>query len=296
MEEYATVTTTDGRELEVLTGGDPDGFPWLFHSGSPSAAVPYEPFSTMAADSGLRMITYSRPGYGASTRRERERPQMADDLADMTTILDALGAERFVTLGWSGGGPRALACAALLPGRCLAAATLAGVGPKDGDGLDWFAGMAAENVAEYTEASKGIEAYTAFMTEELGPMKDVTGDQVAASLGGLVTPVDQAFCTDAFAEWLAAEFRGSLAQGVGGAVDDGLAAVAPWGYDLTTITVPVAVWQGAQDAMVPFAHGQWLAAHVPGARPHLYDDEGHLSLIARLPEILDELKELAGLS
>jgi pimeloyl-ACP methyl ester carboxylesterase len=296
MEEYTTVNTTDGRELEVLTGGDPDGFPWLFHNGSPSAAVPYEPYSAVAADLGLRMITYARPGYGASTRRPRERPQMADDVADATLILDALGADRFVTLGWSGGGPRALACAALLPERCLAVATLAGIGPRDGDGLDWFAGMAEENVHEYTEAAKGIEAYTAFMTADFLPMKDVTGEQVAASLGELLSPVDRAFCTDAFADWLAAEFRGALAQGVGGAVDDGLACVAPWGFELASITAPVAVWQGGQDAMVPFAHGQWLDAHVPGAHPHLYDDEGHLSLGAKLPEILADLKALAGLS
>jgi pimeloyl-ACP methyl ester carboxylesterase len=290
-----TVIAPDARELEVLTGGDPDGFPLLFHSGSPSAAVRDATVDRQVAEAGLRLVTYSRPGYGGSTRRQRPEPRMVDDVADAVSILDALGVAEFLTLGWSGGGPRALACAAVLPGRCRAAATLAGVGPKDGDGLDWFAGMAQENVAEYAAAAQGEAAYSAHLVEEFLPMQDVTGEQVADGLGGLVTPVDTAFITGEFADWMAATFRGSLAQGVVGAVDDGLAAVAPWGYDLASITVPVSVWQGAQDAMVPFAHGQWLAAHVPGATAHLFEDEGHLSLLAKLPEILADLKASAGL-
>ena len=85
------------------------------------------------------------------------------------------------------------------------------------------------------------------------------------------------------------------AQGAVGVRDDGIAAVSPWGFELTDIRVPVSVWQGRQDAMVPVAHGQWLAAHVPGARAHLLDDEGHVSLFARLDDILADLKALAGL-
>ncbi len=293
---FHDVTTPDGRTLEVLTGGDPDGFPWLFHGGSPSAAVAFEPFDRAAREQGLAMITYSRPGYGGSSPRSAEQgaPRMVDDVADSVTVLDHLGVTDFVTLGWSGGGPRALACAALLPRRCRAATTLAGVAPHDAAGLDWSAGMAAENVAEYAAAQQGAQAYADFLVADFLPVMQVSAEDLVESLGGLLTPVDAAALDHHYASYLAASLQRAAAQGVVGARDDGLAAVAPWGFDPADIDVPVAVWQGRQDAMVPFAHGEWLAAHVPGAVPHLVDDEGHLSLVVRLAEILADLRVLGG--
>jgi pimeloyl-ACP methyl ester carboxylesterase len=290
-----TVPTPDGRALEVLTGGDPDGLPWLFHGGSPSAAVGYAPVDDAARRQGLRLITYSRPGYGDSTPRrpEQGRPRVVDDVADSVTVLDHLDVTEFVTLGWSGGGPRALACAALLGGRCRAAASLAGVAPYDGEGLDWSAGMAPENVAEYDAAAAGPDAYAAYLTEEFLPVLQASGADLRAAMGELITPVDADAMTPELADWMADTFHRAAAQGVVGMRDDGLAAVSPWGFDLAAITVPVAIWQGRQDAMVPFAHGEWLAAHLPGARAHLLDDEGHLSVLARLDEILADLVALA---
>ena len=79
-----------------------------------------------------------------------------------------------------------------------------------------------------------------------------------------------------------------------GVRDDSLAIVAPWGFGLDDLTVPVAVWQGREDAMVPFSHGEWLAANVAGAQAHLFEDEGHLSLFAQMDALLDDLKGLAG--
>jgi pimeloyl-ACP methyl ester carboxylesterase len=293
---YLDVSTPDGRVLEVLTGGDPDGFPTLFHSGSPSAAVALAPIDDAARRQGLRLVTYSRPGYGGSTPRHPEQgpPRMVDDVADSVAILDHLGIEEFVTLGWSGGGPRALACGALLPGRCRAVASLAGAGPWDGEGLDWTAGMAPENVEEYAAAAAGAEAYEAYLVHEFLPILQATPDDLATAMGELLTPVDRAALTPAFAEWLTAQFHRAGAQGVIGVRDDGLAAVSPWGFDPSAMTVPVAIWQGRQDAMVSFAHGEWLAAHVPGAHAHLLDDEGHLSLVTRIEEVLVDLVALAG--
>ncbi|MCY7395421.1 MAG: alpha/beta hydrolase [Nocardioides sp.] len=295
---YLEVPTPDGRTLEVLTGGDPDGRTWLFHSGSPSAAVPYAPIDRVAADLGLRMVTYSRPGYGASTPRElpADGPRFAHDVADVVAVLDHLGAEEFVTLGWSGGGPRALACAALLPQRCRAAASLAGVAPHDAEGLDWSAQMAPENVAEYAAARAGAETYAAYLTTDFLPVLQAGVDDLVAEMGGLLTPVDRAALTGEHAVWVAETFRRAAAQGVRGVRDDGLACVAPWGFDLASITVPVAIWQGRQDAMVPYQHGVWLAEHVPGAQAHLLEDEGHLSLVNRLDEIVADLKRLADWS
>ena len=292
---YAEVRTRDGRTLEVLTGGDPDGFPLLFHGGSPSAAVRYPPFDAAASDAGLRLVTYSRPGYGESTPRPRPEPRMVDDLADAEDVLAALGVDRFVTLGWSGGGPRALGCAALMPGRCLAAASVAGVAPYDGEGLDWRAGMAEENVHEYTAAATSREAYEAYLEEKFIPILTASVDDIADAMGGLLPPADRDAMDRGFAEWLAETFHRAGAQRLAGVVDDGQAAVRPWGFDVGSIGVPVLVYQGRQDAMVPFAHGEWLAAHVPGAEVHLTDEDGHVTLMLRIAEVLADLKRVAGL-
>jgi pimeloyl-ACP methyl ester carboxylesterase len=289
------VELADGRSLEVLTGGDPDGFPLVYHGGSPSAAVPYEPIDRAARDAGLRLTTYSRPGYGDSTAHPRPEPRMVDDVADTVAILDALGFDRFVTIGWSGGGPRALACAALLPDRCLAAASIAGIAPHDGEGLEWKAGMAEENVAEYSAAEAGRDSYAAYLEEEFMPVLLADADDLAEAMGGLLPPADQAVMDRGLTEWLTETFHRAGAQRIAGVLDDGQAAVRPWGFDVAAISVPTLVYQGRADAMVPFAHGEWLATHVPGVEAHLTDDDGHLTPVTRLPEILADLKRVAGL-
>ena len=291
------VTTPDGRQLEYLTGGADDGFPFLFHGGTPSAAVRYQPLWDAARDAGLRLVTYSRPGYGASSPRPRaaEAPPIDADVADSVTLLDALGIGEFVTLGWSGGGPRALGCAALLPDRCRAAVSLAGVAPADAEGLDWLAGMGPENVHDFELAAQGRGALRSSVEEQVAEFSVVTGKQIVAAFGGLVDEVDAGALTGDFADYLAASFRHAAAQGAVGLLEDNLQVMRPWGFDVAAITVPVSVWQGAHDKMVPFSHGQWLAARIPQARVHLFDDEGHISLVNRIPEMFAELRELAGL-
>ncbi|HET6213032.1 MAG TPA: alpha/beta hydrolase, partial [Micromonosporaceae bacterium] len=219
---------------------------------------------------------------------------VADAAADTRAVLDAYGHDRFVTLGWSGGGPHALACAALLPDRCAAAATLAGVAPYPADGLDWLAGMGPENVVEFGAATDGGAALTTYLEAEAAGLVGVTGDEVAQALGGLVSDVDTASLTGEFAAVVAEMFRRAVSTGIAGWRDDDLAFVRPWGFELAGLGVPVAIWQGGQDRMVPYAHGTWLAGRIPGARAHLYPDEGHLSLVGQLGRILDDLLDLAG--
>ena len=217
-------------------------------------------------------------------------------MADAASVLDDLGADQFVTIGWSGGGPHALACAALLPGRCLAATSLAGVAPAQAAGLDWVAGMGPENIEEFGAAEQGEAALTAYLTPEADGLRQVTGEQVADELGGLVSAVDRDVVTAEFADYLAALFRAALSTGIAGWRDDDLAFVADWGFPAEQAgQVPVAVWQGDEDRMVPYPHGAWLAGHIPGARAHLLTGEGHLSLAVRqFGAVLDDLLDLAG--
>jgi pimeloyl-ACP methyl ester carboxylesterase len=295
MSERLEVPGPDDRTIEVLVGGDPDGFGLLYHGGSPSAVAELPVMDDTARSLGLRLVSYSRPGYGASTPRPAAG-RYADDVEESVVVLDHLGIGEFLTLGWSGGGPRALACAARLPDRCRAAASLAGVAPFHGEGLDWFSGMAEENHEEYHAAERGREAYEGYLTENFLPILQASPDELAEAMGGLVPPVDRAMLSGDFADWLSRTFTNAGAQGVTGVRDDGIAAVSPWGFDLADIRVPVAIWQGREDAMVPFAHGEWLASVVPGAEAHLVDDEGHLSLVTRLEEVLADLKRIGGVA
>lgn len=283
----------DGRVVEVVTSGDVGETTLVLHNGTPTAALPFPPLVESAARHELCVVMFSRPGYAGSTPMPgRSVADVADDTA---AVLDAVGADSFVTIGWSGGGPHALACAALLPERCRAAVTLAGVAPYGAEGLDWLAGMSEENVAEFSAAFDGDEPLTRFLEAQATVLSNVAASDVADSLGGLVSAVDKAALTGEFAEYLAAVFRRAMSTGVAGWRDDDLAFTRDWGFELASITRPVAVWQGAQDRMVPFAHGEWLAEHVPGAAAHLYPNEGHLSLaVTRLDDIVRDLVTLAA--
>jgi pimeloyl-ACP methyl ester carboxylesterase len=302
--ERRSITVPDGRKVDVLIAGPSDGLPLVLHEGTPIGLVLYPPTVRAAQVRGLRVILAARPGYEGSTPRPGRR--VADVAQDTAAVLDELGADTFVTAGWSGGGPHALACAAALPGRCLAAASIAGVAPYQARGLDFLAGMGQENVDEFGAAVRGEAALTQFLEREIPAVSAITGDQVAQALGGLVIAADQAVLTGEFADYVAAALRAAMTSGVAGWRDDDLAFVKDWGFSLGWASEapaenppasPVAVWQGDQDKMVPFAHGQWLAAHIPGARTHLLPGEGHLSLtVSSIDRILDDLLDLAGLT
>lgn len=292
--EWLLLETPDGRALETLVAGPAGGTPLLFHSGTPTAATPWPLLFDAATRRGLRTVTFSRPGYAASSPLPGR--SVADVAGDVEVILDRIGAVSFVTLGWSGGGPHAAACAALLPERCVAAALLASVAPYPADGLDWMAGMGEENVTEFSDALEGEAALRPFLLRDAEELAAVRPEDVAASLGNLVSAVDTKAITGEFAVYLAESFQRSVSSGIEGWVDDDLAFTRPWGFDVAAISRPIAIWQGGEDRMVPFGHGQWLASHIPRARPHLHPDEGHLSLsIAMLDEILDDLLDLAVL-
>jgi pimeloyl-ACP methyl ester carboxylesterase len=286
-----TITTSDGRELEVLAAGPSDGLPLVFHHGTPGGVAVYAPMLAAAAERGLRLVLYARPGYGDSTPQPGRL--VADAAGDVAAILDELDAPRFVTAGWSGGGPHAIACASLLPDRCLAAASLAGVAPYTADGLDWLAGMGEENVTEFSAARAGDAELTALLSPQAAALVGLTAEQLSDGLGDLVSAADREVMRGELADWLVDLFRAGLRTGVAGWRDDDLAFAAEWGFPFgsTGSGTPVAVWQGEEDRMVPLAHGQWLATNVPAARTHFVPAAGHASL--PLGEMLDELLELA---
>lgn len=283
----------DGRRLEAISEGDQDGRLLVFHHGSPGAAVSFPALDRAAAERGIRVLTYSRPGFGDSTRQEGRR--VADCAADVAPLADHLGSERFLTVGWSGGGPHAIACAALLPDRVDAAATIAGVAPYDAEGLDWTGGMGQDNQIEYPLAAGDPAALLEWMRPRVEVMKTIAPGDIVAAMRSLISGVDERALSGELGEVLAASSHRAFANGPWGWYDDDLAFVAPWGVDLGSVTVPISIWQGRHDLMVPIAHGEWLAANVASARPRLRPEHGHLSLaVAGIGQILDDLLESAA--
>jgi pimeloyl-ACP methyl ester carboxylesterase len=191
-----------------------------------------------------------------------------------------------VTWGESGGGPHSLACAALLGDRVACAASLAGVAPFDAPGLNFFAGMGKENHVEFGAALQGREAIEAEAGAGAEHLVDITPAGLIQAMSTLVSPVDAAVLGGALGAHLAADMREVFRQGADGWVDDDLAFVEPWGFDVESICVPVLVWQGHHDLFVPTAHGRWLAGHIPGAEAHFTADDGHLTLMSeRIPAV-----------
>jgi pimeloyl-ACP methyl ester carboxylesterase len=288
------ITLTDGRSLDVTTGGGTGPMALIAHHGTPGEGTKFADWEPTAAARGLRLIGYSRPGYATSDRNPGRT--VGDVAADVAELADALDVDRFVSIGRSGGGPHTIACAALLPDRCLASAALVTVAPWNAEDLDFFDGMAQGNIEEFSAALDGEAALRAWMAVHGEPYRHVTGGTMAATMADLLPPVDLAVLTGEFAEKDAAGMRRALEHGFDGWVDDDLAFTRPWGFDVTTIRRPVRIWQGELDQLVTVAHGQWLADRIPGATFHLARGHGHLSLALEHREaILDDLLEAAGL-
>jgi pimeloyl-ACP methyl ester carboxylesterase len=281
----ADIRLADGRTLHAYntraneTASSP-GAPgsavavfWLH--GSPNIGSPPEPLFAAAEANGLYWVSYDRPGYGGSSPHDGRT--VASAATDVTAVADAFGIGRFAVLGHSGGGPHALACAALVPERVIAAVSVSAPAPFDADGLDWFAGWSPGIAAENRAAAGGraaLEAHWAGAEPE--------------DMGAFFTEADVA-ALDGSWSWLAGVAGQAMQQGSEGLLEDTLAAMRPWGFQTDAIRVPVLVMHGANDKMVPCAHGQWLAARPPAAESRTVPDAGHITVLDSAPEALSWL-------
>jgi pimeloyl-ACP methyl ester carboxylesterase len=264
---------TDGRTLRVHdNGASTDSFTIVWHNGSPHSGALIEPLLLAAADRGIRIVSYARPSYGGSTPvPERD---VASAAADVAELADALGVDRFAVMGASGGGPHALACAALLPGRVSAAAVFASLAPFDAD-IDFYAGMAGGGPS-LRAAEQGRDARELFeQTADFDPARFNARDY--ALLDG---------------SWaaLGADVGASEEWGSDGLVTDDLAFVIPWGFDVASITAPVLVVQGGDDRVIPRQHGEWLSRHLEAAELWLRPRDGHVSILDSVPLAMDWLR------
>jgi pimeloyl-ACP methyl ester carboxylesterase len=271
------IRTADGRRLSVLEGGAPDGRPVLVHNGTPNSRLLYEPSVRLAEAQGIRLIGYDRPGYGGSDRHAGRT--VADCAGDVQAIANALGIERMVVWGISGGGPHAIACAALLPDLIPAVAVLASIAPWGAEGLDYFAGMGSENIEDFELTLRDRAAARAKHEQDRVESLAATPETIYTTIETLLSDVDREALTLNLARYLYESMQLGLAPGADGWWDDDLAFAEPWGLDLEQIRTPVLLLHGRQDRFVPFSHGEWLAGRIPGVEARLSDSDGHLTLI-----------------
>ena len=274
-----SITTQDGRTLEVHEDGDPQGLPVLMHHGTPGSGLLYAPHAELAREQGVRLIGYDRAGYGGSTRRPGRT--IADAAADITAIADELGLERYCSWGISGGGPHVLACAVLCDERLVAVASLAAVAPFEAGGLDWIDGMGEENHIEFGKTLEGETTLRPYLEHEAEAILGASADDLVQVMQTLLGEEDRAVLTGAIAEYMLESNAHGLASGIDGWLDDDLAFLQPWGFDVDAINRPTLLLHGEDDRFVPVSHGRWLAARIPGVEARIGAGDGHLTLVER---------------
>ncbi|MEV6650699.1 alpha/beta hydrolase [Streptomyces sp. NPDC051219] len=278
------VRAADGRHLMVERFGDPRGRPVFLLHGTPGSRLGPAPRGMVLYQRRMQLIAYDRPGYGGSDRlRGRSVAHVAEDVA---AIADALGLDTFAVAGRSGGAPHALACAALLPDRVTRTAALVGLAPWDADGLDWFDGMTASNVREYSTAAVDPEELAARLIPRSDAIRKDPG-RLLDELRRELTDNDRMIVSDAgLRSMLLRNYREGLRTSAYGWIDDAIAFCTPWGFDPADITSPVMLWHGEQDVFSPVGHSRWLAARIPSATAAFEPAAAHFAALHALPRIL----------
>jgi pimeloyl-ACP methyl ester carboxylesterase len=277
-----TAKTRDGRILTYSVSGDRTGWPVFLLHGMPGSRFGPMPRGSVLYRAGVQLICYDRPGYGGSDRHEHRT--VADAAADVEAVAADLKIERFSVIGRSGGGPHALACAALLSGRVFRTAVLVSIAPANASGLDWFGGMTADNVDSYSTSDPDQ------LAERIRRRAERTFHDPETLLSLIRTempPPDRRFTNDVTIRRLLTDmYEEATRNGPYGWIDDALALRRDWGFRLEDITGPVLLWHGAEDNFSPASHSLWLASRIPGAKVRVQAGSAHFGAMERLPEVL----------
>jgi pimeloyl-ACP methyl ester carboxylesterase len=241
----------------------------------------FAPPADVPRELGARLITFDRPGYGRSDRRQGR--ELLDAPRDVAALADALGLDRFSVFGVSAGGGHALACAVALGERVAAVGAASMPGPLDEvpgawDALDRRQRPAAEKAREDPATAAGwVMRY----------MQRWTGEPTSFLGGG--TPADRELLAEpAAGEMLLADVAEALRPGAGGMADDLVALWRPWGFRIAAVRAGVRLWHGAQDTRGEPAF-RYLAATLPGCRPVIWPHDGHYGVVRRWRDTLGAL-------
>jgi pimeloyl-ACP methyl ester carboxylesterase len=275
----------DGRTLRVRESGDPGGEPVLHFHGSPGSRLETAWADELLADAGVRLVAFDRPGYGASTPAAFSVGSVA---AMAVQVADRCGLQRFRTTGWSGGGPFALATAAIAGDRVDAVGVIAGMAPFQlmPGALDL---LSDDDRAALSLLPDDPEAACA------GLLADFDLTEALENSAALYEAFEPELSdTDrrlwsSYSEHILTNMREAMRPGVAGCGWDNIAWIGPWDIDPTTVECPVLLWYGTEDRMAERAYGHWFEANLPDARLTMREGEGHLQPFAHLPEMLADL-------
>ncbi|WP_369270728.1 alpha/beta fold hydrolase [Streptomyces sp. R11] len=296
-----SVKSGDGKRLLFFeTSGDPKGHPVFLLHGTPGSRVGPRPRTSVLYKLGIRLISYDRPGYGESHRLKGRT--VRHSAADVQAIADHLNLGPFSVLGRSGGGPHALACAALLQDRVASAAALVSIAPPDADGLDWYDGMAQSNIDAYKTASEALSDGSAACLDRLRANLASNADAIRDNPESLLTwltpemPAADRLVVGhgGIRHLLLANYQASAVHSSFGWLDDVLSFRQDWGFEPGKIVeVPTMLWHGEHDTFSPVGHFRWLAARIPSATPVLKREAAHFAALPAVPEILAWLRDRA---
>jgi pimeloyl-ACP methyl ester carboxylesterase len=278
------ITVPDGRDLAVEVSGTGAGSPVFLLHGTPGSRNGPKPRGSLLYRLGVQLISYDRPGYGGSTRYEGRR--VADAAADVEAIADALGLETFAVVGRSGGGPHALACAALMRDRVARTAVLVSLAHPGATDLDWFAGMNNDNARDFSAAREDEASLIANLRRRAdATLRDP--ESLLDVLSAQMTEPDLRIVSDvSFRRMLASTYLEALRDGPYGWIDDVLALRVDWGFAVDAIDCPVRLWHGEQDNFSPVSHARWLARRIPAAEVQVQPGSAHFGAVEILPDIL----------
>jgi pimeloyl-ACP methyl ester carboxylesterase len=272
------------RELCIEVAGDGPAGTVVVCGGTPNSRRLYHRWVEDALRRGLRLVGYDRPGYGGSTPHPGRT--VADGAEEVRAIAAALGVERLAVWGYSGGGPYAIACAALLQDLVVASCSVCSLAPYGAPGLDFFTDMGEDNVEDTKLMFSDPEAAREKVRKDWEVELQVTTETIVEEWRSLLSSVDAAALTGEFADYVVGCTQAGMTVGDEGWWEDSVAHLSAWGFDLDAIRMPFKVWHGREDRFVPIQHGEWLAEHIPGAEAELTDDDGHLTLlINRIPDV-----------
>lgn len=298
------IGVTDTRSVAVDCWGDKKGFPVFLLHGTPGSRSGPVPRASVLYRLGVQLVCYDRPGYGSSDRHEGR--SVASAAGDVLAVADALGLAEFAVIGRSGGGPHALACAALIDeARLRSVAVLVSLAPSDAEDLDWFAGMAASNIDDYEMATcqENDSAAARLTVEAVSADLNLRADQIRQDPEILLSAIEEEMAHPdrrivkdvGIRRQLAGAYKEALKYGAYGWIDDVLAFRRPWGFDLETITIPVLLWHGEEDVFSPSDHSRWLAKHIPSAQIEVQAGAAHFSAVEFLPRLLARMNVSGGL-
>ncbi|SFR56330.1 Pimeloyl-ACP methyl ester carboxylesterase [Halogeometricum rufum] len=268
----STVTVGDGRHVAYAEYGDPEGVPVVFLHGTPGSRRLAALFDDAARRAGVRVLAIDRPGYGRSSPWPGRT--LRDTGAFVTAVLDDAGVTRAGVVGFSGGGPHALAVAATHGERVRRVDVVAGAVPPSLASSKPAALRAFEVLAAATPTlARGLARVQSWVAARASPSAVVS--QYTA---------DGADVPDDVAELVRRDFVEAFARHRSGFVAETRLLSSEWDVAVESVTVPVRFWHGDRDTNVPVAGARRLADRLPNATLTTFEDADHLRTLLRARE------------